>query len=75
MDSREESLSRELCGQFKRVGSAVKTLEVGDKVVVMAPTPFATFVKVPEWACQKLQDNEDPEVLLRLSYLPRLPFG
>ncbi|KAI0886290.1 ketoacyl-synt-domain-containing protein [Annulohypoxylon maeteangense] len=42
-----------------RVGAGVESLAPGDRVVVMAPGSFSTKERVAEWACQKLNDNED----------------
>lgn len=36
----------------------MRQLRAGDRVVVMAPSHFGTFERVPEWACYKLQDDE-----------------
>ncbi|KAI1455535.1 ketoacyl-synt-domain-containing protein [Annulohypoxylon moriforme] len=42
-----------------RVGPGVTSLVPGDRVVVMAPGSFSTKERVAEWACQKLNDDED----------------
>ncbi|KAF4637480.1 hypothetical protein G7Y89_g578 [Cudoniella acicularis] len=58
--------SLEFCGIVERVGTSVVTLSPGDHVVAMAPSPFQTSQIVPEWACQKLRDDEDFNILSRL---------
>ena len=45
-----------------QLGPGVEELEVGDLVACMGPTHFATLTRIPQWACQKLQVDEDPEV-------------
>ena len=38
-------------------------LRPGDRVVVMAPGHFSTLESFPEWACEKLKDDEDYNVV------------
>ncbi|KAK6359538.1 hypothetical protein TWF696_000692 [Orbilia brochopaga] len=49
----------EFSGVVERTGSAVSGIKVGDRVCVMAPSRFRTSEIVPEWACCKLKDGED----------------
>lgn len=50
-----------------RVASSdVHRLAVGDRVVAMGPGHFVTREQFPEWACQKLQDDEDLHVAATL---------
>lgn len=66
VDTKNSTCSLEFCGTVERTGSAVSSLAPGDRVVVMAPTDFQTSQVVPEWACQKLEDHEDSNVLCTL---------
>lgn len=66
IDTKNATCSLEFCGTVERIGSAVSSLAPGDRVVVMAPTHFQTSQVVPEWACQKLEDHEDFNVLCTL---------
>lgn len=61
-DTRGATTSLEGAGVVTRVGSAVVSLKAGDRVVVMAPGHFSSLEKFPEWACAKLEDNEDYHV-------------
>ena len=45
-------------GSVTRVGSDVSKLNIGDRVVVMAPGHFSTLESFPEWCCERLNDNE-----------------
>lgn len=67
VDTKNATCSLEFCGIVERIGSAVSSPAPGDRVVVMAPTHFQTSQVVPEWACQKLEDHEDFNVLCTLS--------
>ncbi|KAG9698620.1 ketoacyl-synt-domain-containing protein, partial [Aureobasidium melanogenum] len=44
----------------------IERLAVGDRVVVMAPGHFLTHERFPEWACQKLEADEDFNVVATL---------
>lgn len=63
-DSRGATTSLECAGIVTRAGSAVTSLKAGDRVVVMAPGHFSSLENFPEWACAKLEDNEDYNVCL-----------
>lgn len=52
----------ECAGVVTRVGSGVSTLKPGDRFVVMAPGHFSTLETFPEWACEKMRDNENYNV-------------
>ena len=66
VDTKDSTCSLEFCGVVDKTGSAVSSLVPGDRVVVMAPGHLETLRIVPEWACQKLQDDEDYNVLSTL---------
>jgi acyl transferase domain-containing protein len=57
-ETKEATCTLEFCGVVENVGTEVTRVAVGDRVVVMAPAHFKTSEIVPEWACQKLNDNE-----------------
>lgn len=63
-DSRGATTSLECAGIVTRAGSAVTSLKAGDRVVVMAPGHFSSLESFPEWACAKLEDNEEYNVCL-----------
>lgn len=46
--------------------SGIERLAVGDRVVTMGPGHFLTHERLPEWACQKLQDDEELHVMTTL---------
>ncbi|KAI4176186.1 MAG: hypothetical protein LQ343_001230 [Gyalolechia ehrenbergii] len=58
VDTQGATTSLECAGVVARVGSAVQSLKVGDRVVCMAPGHFSTLESFPEWACAKLEDHE-----------------
>ena len=66
VDTRDATCALEFAGVVERVGTDSTTFCVGDRVVVMAPSHFKTSEIVPEWACQKLEDNESYEVMSTL---------
>ena len=59
VETKEGTSAIEFSGVVRRVGPAVIGLEVGDRVVVLAPNSFRTTERVPAWACQCLLSNED----------------
>ncbi|MCJ1246453.1 hypothetical protein MMC30_003660 [Trapelia coarctata] len=59
VDTKNSTCSTEFSGVVTRVGSSVSKLNIGDRVVVMAPRYFATYECVPEWACYRLLDGEE----------------
>ena len=59
VDTPEATSSLECAGLVTRVGSNVRDLAPGDRVVVMAPGHFATLESFPWWACEKLEEKED----------------
>lgn len=61
-DTRDATTSLECAGIVTRAGSAVVSLKAGDRVVVMAPGHFSSLEKFPEWACAKLEDDEEYNV-------------
>jgi NADPH:quinone reductase-like Zn-dependent oxidoreductase/malonyl CoA-acyl carrier protein transacylase len=66
IDTRNACCTLEHCGIVEKIGSGVTDLAVGDRVVVMAPGFFKTSEIVPTWACQKLQEEEDFNVMCTL---------
>lgn len=66
VDTRGATSSLECAGVVSRVGSGVQSLKAGDRVVAMAPGHFATLESFPEWACEKLNDDEDYSVMSTL---------
>ena len=66
VDTRGGTSSLECAGVITRIGSKVSTLQPGDRVVVMAPGHFATLESFPEWACEKLMDSEEYNVVSTL---------
>lgn len=58
--------SIEYSGTVVEVGAEVTGFARGDRVVVMAPSHFQTYQTVPQWACQKLNENEDLNVCATL---------
>ncbi|CRG92461.1 Nonribosomal peptide synthetase 14 [Talaromyces islandicus] len=59
VDTPNATCTLEFSGVIERVGDSVEALHVGDRVVVMAPGHFKSSEIVPQWACKKLQDDED----------------
>jgi len=66
VETRDATTSLECAGVVSRVGSAVSSLKVGDRVVSVAPSHFATRESFPEWACAKLNDDEQYNVVSTL---------
>ena len=62
--SRNAAFTQEYCGIVTETGAGC-SLEIGDRVVVMAPGHFFTHERVPEWACLKL-DGENANVVATL---------
>lgn len=65
-DTKNGTFSSECCGVVEKVGSTVSSVALGDRVVVMAPSQIQSLQIVPEWACQKLEDDEDFSILSTL---------
>lgn len=59
VDTKDASCTLEFSGVVEKVGPNVTDIKRGDRVVVMAPGHFKTTEIVPQWACKKLQDDED----------------
>jgi acyl transferase domain-containing protein/NADPH:quinone reductase-like Zn-dependent oxidoreductase len=59
VDTKLSTCSCEFSGVITQLGSSKSRFNLGDRVVVMAPTHFGTFETVPEWACCLLKDDED----------------
>ncbi|KAI9781322.1 MAG: Type I Iterative PKS [Peltula sp. TS41687] len=66
VSTRGATSSLECAGAVTRIGSGVLHLKPGDRVVVMAPGHFATRESFPEWACEKLKDDEEYSVVSTL---------
>lgn len=58
IDTQERTCSLEFTGVINRVGDRVTTLCPSDRVVVAAPSHFASFERVPYWACHKIHSEE-----------------
>jgi NADPH:quinone reductase-like Zn-dependent oxidoreductase len=58
-ETREATTSLEFSGEVVAVGSRVKQLQPGDRVVVLAPNYFSLTERVPAWAAHKLLPGED----------------
>ncbi|KAI9742877.1 MAG: hypothetical protein M1818_003606 [Claussenomyces sp. TS43310] len=63
VDIRESTCALEFSGIVIRTGATDSKFAPGDRVVVMAPSHFATLECVPEWACCKLGEEEDLKVM------------
>ena len=59
MDTKDATCSCECAGVITAVADDVSEFEIGDRVVAMAPSHFATVERLPEWAVLKLRDEED----------------
>ncbi|GFN14344.1 polyketide synthase [Aspergillus tubingensis] len=59
VDTKDATCSCECAGIITAVGDNVSEFEIGDRVVAMAPSHFATVERLPEWAVLKLRDEED----------------
>ncbi|KAL7625210.1 hypothetical protein AAE478_004425 [Parahypoxylon ruwenzoriense] len=66
VDTKNATCTLEFCGVVERVGSEVSHIKAGDRVVVMAPANFRTSEIVPSWACQKILDHEEFNVMCTL---------
>ena len=66
VDTTNATCTLEYCGIVEKIGNAVRNLTCGDRVVVMAPGHFRTNETVPDWACQKLENHEDFNVMSTL---------
>ena len=67
VDTRDGTSTLEYSGVIEQIGSAVTKFQPGDRVVVMAPSFFKTSEIVPEWACEKLEPDEDFNTMCTLS--------
>lgn len=56
----QNNLSNEYCGIVSRTGSAVTTLQVGDRVYGMGKGHFGNYTRVPAALARKLQPGTDP---------------
>ncbi|RAH60136.1 polyketide synthase [Aspergillus piperis CBS 112811] len=59
VDTKDTTCSCECAGVITAVGDNVSEFKIGDRVVAMAPSHFATVECLPEWAVLKLRDEED----------------
>ena len=62
VDTYRGTLTSAYSGIVTKIGSGVSSILPGDKVAVMAPGFFATSERLPEWACIKLEGNENFDV-------------
>ncbi|KAK6356052.1 hypothetical protein TWF718_000426 [Orbilia javanica] len=59
VDTKNGTCALEFSGVVEKIGANVTSFSVGDRVCVMAPSFFRTSEIVPDWACCKLNDDED----------------
>ena len=59
LDSKDGNLNLQSSGTVTRVGANVASLTPGCRVAVLAPGRFSSILRVPEWACIKLNKNEN----------------
>ncbi|GLA42609.1 putative PKS/NRPS-like protein biosynthetic cluster [Aspergillus niger] len=59
VDTKDATCSCECAGVITAVGDNVSEFDIGDRVVAMAPSHFATVERLPEWAVLKIRDEED----------------
>ncbi|KAL9120671.1 MAG: hypothetical protein Q9187_002770 [Circinaria calcarea] len=69
IETRENTCIQEYCGVIRQVGHGTSRFSPGDRVVVMAPSHLQTHQIVPEWACFKLQDQEQFLAVCTLPYV------
>ena len=67
--TKDATCALEYCGIIEKVGADVNSFTIGDRVVVMAPGHFRSHEIVPSWACQKLEDHEDYNIMCTLSFV------
>ncbi|KAH7303833.1 polyketide synthase [Stachybotrys elegans] len=53
------TVALEFSGLVETIGTNVEHVQVGDRVVVLAPNHFSTVQRVPGWAVHKLNADED----------------
>lgn len=63
VETKGGTCSLEFCGVVTAIGPNVDNVELGDRVVVMAPNYFGTTERVPAWAAQKMLPEEEDSVL------------
>ncbi|KAL3419084.1 Polyketide synthase-nonribosomal peptide synthetase 3 [Phlyctema vagabunda] len=66
VETKNATCTLEVAGVIEKVGSSVTSFCPGDRVVVLAPGNFRSSERYPEWACRKLNDEEDPNVMCTL---------
>ncbi|PYH68297.1 polyketide synthase [Aspergillus vadensis CBS 113365] len=59
VDTKDATCSCECAGVITAVGDNVSEFKIGDRVVAMAPSHFATVERLPEWAVLEIRDEED----------------
>ena len=72
IDTKYSTCSLEFTGIVTETSSPTSSFSPGDRIVVMAPCHFATYEWVPEFACCKLQAEEDFAVCRSLIQIPAL---
>ncbi|KAI1465640.1 polyketide synthase-like protein [Daldinia caldariorum] len=65
-ETKDATTACEFSGIVADIGPGVNNIQVGDKVVVMAPNHFTTLERVPEWAVHKLLPGEDLSIMASL---------
>ncbi|KAI0971896.1 polyketide synthase-like protein [Xylaria arbuscula] len=58
IETRNGTSALEFTGVVTDVGSDVRDLQIGDRVVVLKPNEFSTTERVPAWAAHKLLEGE-----------------
>lgn len=66
VETKRGTSSLEFCGVVRSVGLGAGDLQVGDRVVVMAPNHFTTIERVPAWAAHKMLPGEEYKVVCTL---------
>lgn len=69
IEVKDNTCIQEYCGVIRRVGNGASRFSPGNRVVVMAPSHLQTHQIVPEWACFKLQDQEQFSTVCTLPYV------
>ncbi|KAF4945210.1 hypothetical protein FGADI_12109, partial [Fusarium gaditjirri] len=64
IETHKGTCALECTGVITKIGNAVTNVAVGDRVVCMGPSDFASHQQVASWQCAKLEDNELDESVL-----------
>jgi len=66
VDTKGATCTLEYSGIVLRIGSGVSSLSPGDRVMAEAPGHWKTVEYAPAWACHRLNDDEDFNVMSTL---------